>query len=199
MTFQPNIPQATDNLDISQGDILENFQVLNSFLSVDHTPITGGTADDGKHISIHMEDQTSSIPSTTATEIALFNKNIGYGGIVGNVRSLMLRQISSGAQYPITGPVKLNSSGYTMVSGGIILQWGTTASITKNTITAIGFPMPFPHACFVVIPCTTDPTAGGTNQAHDLSISGTATPTQFNIYYTNGNSTAKFMWVAIGW
>lgn len=42
MTFLPNIPQAADDPAVSQGQILTNFQQLETVFDVDHVPYTIG-------------------------------------------------------------------------------------------------------------------------------------------------------------
>src|SRR5438445_164595 len=47
MAYQSNIPQATDQLSVSQGDILNNFAALSTFLNINHVDFASG--DQGKH------------------------------------------------------------------------------------------------------------------------------------------------------
>ena len=57
MAFQPNIPQATDVFPNSQGDILHNFQALNTQFTVEHDALNGPA--DGKHKYTTMQRSTA--------------------------------------------------------------------------------------------------------------------------------------------
>ncbi len=49
MSFNPNIPQPSDELSDSQGDILTNFSTSNTSFGIDHYPFADLTANNGKH------------------------------------------------------------------------------------------------------------------------------------------------------
>jgi len=51
-TYQPNIPQASNLISISQNDILENFQQLNTAWNVDHSAFN--LASQGQHTKVTL-------------------------------------------------------------------------------------------------------------------------------------------------
>lgn len=61
--YNPDIPQPTDDLSLSQGDILRNFQSLNTLYGVDHVPLTNRSQDQGSHNHVTFVRQDSA-PST---------------------------------------------------------------------------------------------------------------------------------------
>lgn len=96
MSFNPNIPQSTDIPSQSQGEILTNFQQLNTVFDIDHVPFNDATvADRGKH------DQSTYIelavdPTTAVDEVAVYSKD------QGGVAELFYRRESNGAVGQLT-------------------------------------------------------------------------------------------------
>lgn len=72
MAYKPNIPQANDFQDVSQGDILANFQQLDTTLAIDHYPPSDLNPTNGKHKHITAVPQTSH-PSTAASETKIYS------------------------------------------------------------------------------------------------------------------------------
>ncbi len=69
--YQNNIPQATDQLSVSQADIQQNFGSLQSILEVNHE--TFASTDAGKHKFITFPVQGIT-PTFTASEYGVFNQ-----------------------------------------------------------------------------------------------------------------------------
>lgn len=63
MTYLPNIPQPNDDIAVSQGQILANFQVNNSTLAVDHYEPANASSDKGFHRKSMYVEQDA-IPTT---------------------------------------------------------------------------------------------------------------------------------------
>lgn len=63
MSYNPNIPRNTDNLSVSQGQIQENFQVLETVFSLDH--FTWDATYAGNHKQATMLAQTSTTPAAS--------------------------------------------------------------------------------------------------------------------------------------
>lgn len=74
--YTPNIPASSDRPSQSQGQILNNFQTLESTYGIDHYPFTDATVNQGKHKKVTFPAQASD-PTTLAGELALFAKNVG--------------------------------------------------------------------------------------------------------------------------
>lgn len=71
MTYNPNIPQPTDNLSNSQGQFLANFDQLNQQFEIDHTGFNTGSGNgDGFHKKV-------TLPGNVATP----SPGAGYGDI----------------------------------------------------------------------------------------------------------------------
>jgi len=144
MTYNPNIPQAADIPSQSQGEMLTNFQQLNTVFDVDHVPFNDGTAANrGKHDkSTYIE--LGADPATAANEISLYSKDTG-----GNTR-LFMRQESSGTVIQLSGAnPTVATSGSTFLPGGLILKWGVRATPSDgSTVTFSGGA--FPNNVFAV-------------------------------------------------
>ena len=116
MAYLPDIPQAQDDPSQSQGQLLANFQELNTFLSVNHLDLNA--AGQGKHKFMQMPEQ-SSAPTTAADEGALYTK------VVSGLTQLFFRTESDGAENQITGAFTASSTGSVTIAGGITLKWGS--------------------------------------------------------------------------
>lgn len=66
--FLPNIPQPSDNLDFSQGQLLANNQSLDSVFGIDHTLFSDATVNKGFHNKVTSIPQ-SSVPTTTTNPV----------------------------------------------------------------------------------------------------------------------------------
>lgn len=88
----------------------------------------------------------------------------------------------------------LAASGFQKLPGGLILQWGVTASIPTDSSLAITFPLAFPTACFVGFANSTSVVnVSGVNIAGGASGFTTA-----GMSINNDANPAVFTWFAIG-
>lgn len=75
MTYDPSIPQPTDDLSDSQGDLLINFGQLNTVYSVDHVALNA-SSNRGLHKKVSFLSQGSDpemdSPETAANEYVIF-------------------------------------------------------------------------------------------------------------------------------
>ena len=76
MTYDPDKPQPKDILSVSQADLLENFQELNTQFSINHVALNDTTGDAGKHKFVTLVEQ-STVPTTKADEYLLFSQDDG--------------------------------------------------------------------------------------------------------------------------
>jgi hypothetical protein len=139
MTFQPNIPLATDIISISQGDLKNNFGSLSTAWDVNHNDFNVANA--GKHKFAEFPNQLAD-PATAAAETTIYAKDVS-----GSSR-LFYREESSGTVRQFTGPIVAASPGSTFLPGGIIIKWGLAGSVGDNAV--ISFVNPFPNNCFSV-------------------------------------------------
>ena len=65
--FLPNIPQPSDNLDFSQGQLLSNNQGLDTVFGVDHYKFSDATANKGFHNTVTTPLIVGSAHPTTTT------------------------------------------------------------------------------------------------------------------------------------
>lgn len=69
--FLPNIPQASDNLDFSQGQFLSNNQGLDTIFGVDHYKFSDASADKGMHNTVTTPLIVGAVhPTTTVNPVA---------------------------------------------------------------------------------------------------------------------------------
>ena len=89
----------------------------------------------------------------------------------------------------------LTANGYQKLPSGLIMQWGTTASIGTDSSLAITFPIAYPTACLTVqVTGKLGSITGG--QAYSLGT-GTTTTTGFTIY--NDSSAMPTTWFSVGY
>lgn len=88
----------------------------------------------------------------------------------------------------------LTSNGYQYLPSGLIVQWGTTGSISAGGAISVTFPLAFPTACLWT---ELQSVANGT-AANFMQGSGTATTTTLTNTSSN-NIASTFRWLAIGY
>lgn len=129
MAYKPNIPAATDKLSVSQGDIQGNFQAIddgnnNVGFAFDHVGLTQ-VSNVGKHKQVTLIDQTSSVPTFTATDAGVYNADDVASGT--GRRELWWGSTSGTVNYPITAG-KRTVAGWSRIGGGIYLIWNSPTS-----------------------------------------------------------------------
>lgn len=154
MAYNPNIPQPTDKLSDSQANLLENFEQLNTYLNVNHTPIDG-TSNQGKHKFITLPNQTSS-PGTLPTEAAIFSQQ----GTTSLTTELVWQRQNNGDSINFTEFSNTATDGWTRLPSGILMKWmnvsvsadaGTNVSVFMTWPTTSGQPV-FTDTPFQFIP-----------------------------------------------
>lgn len=135
MTFQPNIPQATDLISVSQSDILQNFQAINTSYAVNHQGFNAvGT---GKHKFVEMPNQGSA-PAGAAGEFTIFSDTSS------GQSELWYKRDAEATAYQWSGPnPSAVANGYTFLPGGLLMQWNFLTGASKNDSAAIVFPIAF--------------------------------------------------------
>src|SRR5574338_57542 len=114
--FNPNIPQPTDKLSISQPQLLQNFSKLDTSFGTDHYPFSDLTSNNGKHNQIttpaYVANPPTGLPPVTAAnepKMYAFQDSANLGVINYS------RGPSNAVPTPITklhgGPIVLNSGG----------------------------------------------------------------------------------------
>lgn len=130
MSFNPNIPQANDDLSDSQGDLLLNFQTSNASFGVDHYPFADLTANNGFHNKVttpaFIDSPPSGLPPVTAAAIPKF---YAYEEPTSNVGVI---QYSRGPSNAVPSPVTHLQSTATPI---IIAPAGTTNVLDFSNLT----------------------------------------------------------------
>jgi hypothetical protein len=145
MAYNANIPQATDLLSTSQGQILGNFTQLNTAWLINHVDFNAGNA--GKHKWVTFPSQAA-IPPTGSGFLA---GEIGAYNAVNpttNINELYLNkqsfagtvQVASTASIMSTSTPPQYGSGWTYLPSGILMKWGV-GTVPANTGT---FMLTFP-------------------------------------------------------
>ena len=165
MAWQPNIPQPTDQVDISQGDILGNFMALD--------PIFNGI---NNFIILPVQGST---PVTSPTQTSLFVANDSSSN-----PQLFFGPPSTGTAVNFTGAGKA-TNGWARLPSGVTIKWGTIV-VPVNTLTTVTFPtsgsIPVFGSIFYVSACQTF-AAGPTTSTLNASVSaGNFTTTTFQTW-----------------
>lgn len=193
MTFNPNIPQATDLISQSQGQLLTNFSQANIAFGVDHTAFDVA-ANQGKHKKSTYLEQAAD-PVTLANEIDIYSKD------VAGVTTMFLRKETAGTVIATSGqdPIRA-STGSTFVPGdatrALIFKWGDCGTVLpagSPVAFTTGGGSNFPNACFQVFVTVTQ---AGSNSTRTVTVDATTfAPTGFTAYSSN-NVNARYF--AIG-
>lgn len=98
------------------------------------------------------------------------------------------------------GNQSLTSSGWQKLPGGMILQWGTSASIGPGSSLTIAFPITFPNTCIAAsaMPGVTAST-NNPNPAGIQLFGAPASSSQFVIRNMGQTNSYQYTWIAIGY
>jgi hypothetical protein len=145
MAYNPNIPQPTNLISNSQGDILGNFTAIDSGatgtgigFSRNHVTMTDGT-NGGLHYKVDYNQPIASpTPSSGGTE---------YTKTVTNIELFYKNSV---ADMQITNSALTTTSGQGMLPGGLQIRVGT-AQATGDPGSPSSITPPFSIACLGVI------------------------------------------------
>lgn len=90
--------------------------------------------------------------------------------------------------------------GSAQLPGGLIIQWGTTATIPASTIGLIEFDFPFPNGSLSITASYTNDTA--TNQAtagNPFNLLNAFGSTNGFAIYNGGTASSQYSWIALGY
>lgn len=203
MSYTPNIPQPGDKPSVSQGQILANFQTLNTIFGINHYEFNSG-ANAGKHKIVSLVGN-----SPILTPIPINQEGIVLiANIAGSRFALSYVERSSGITHetvqltaktaPLTAPIGRSFlPGMTSVfnqSMGMIIQWGSK-NIPTGTSTSISFAPAFDAAPYT-IQVTMTKSASGDAQPVNI-VDGSVTASGFSVYHT-ASGAHDIYWLAIG-
>lgn len=118
MVFQPNIPQATDQISQSQADILGNFQALD--------PLINGL--------INLPAQGAN-PAPTGNNI-IFAK--AYANTAGKIEVFIQNQAGT-TNIPITATFPSGNAGWTYLPSGVLMCWNQGTILAGNSTVTVLF------------------------------------------------------------
>jgi hypothetical protein len=197
MSYNANVPLATQSISSTQAPIQTNFSIINSStqgFAVDHQTLTDAT-DGGKHNKVSLLQQGAD-PAALATTPIIYSKQVNYPGPVTRSELFLREALGDGGSVVqmtnlFTTP-SAGANGTTTLPGGIILKWGTVASVVNNT--TITFATAFPNNCYnVSVTVIRNDTASRVLYVR----TGSVTTTQF-IVRTDSGGTSGIYYMAIG-
>lgn len=212
-TFNAAIPQASDFIDDSQGDLLNNNIALNGIFSRNHVPIVDVTANQGKHTFVEMRN-TSLIPAGLSTgEGTLYTKR----NATNNISNLFYASNNVANEYMLTNVIKttdnarfpafgnnvplgaapyngFGNGGWIFLPGGLLMQYGNAISTDVNGVTVV-FPVPFSAIPYSI---QLTPVIDDTSTIRLSVLNGSQTALQFLTNSTNSSHLKSFYWFAIG-
>lgn len=200
MSYFPNIPAATDNPSVSQGDIQTNFGTINSSFNLNHVSLGSGLGTAGKHNFVEMPNQVST-PATISGEGTLYTKSATGSQLfyVADNQPTDLYQLTRTihASYSRFG-TNTNYSGslnggWTFLPGGMLLQYGLASSITAPGTGVVLFPVTFTTGVFTL---SITPIRNSSN-VDIVYASATAGLASFS-YRNTASGISQFYWMAIG-
>lgn len=136
MTFNPNIPTINDKILQSYFQLRANFQTINAAFAENHASLTQDPSVAGMHTVLEFQPVNSD-PTTSASEIALYNK------LVSSVPELFFRPSSDQTPIQMTYPslqTGLQSENpdvyfptqYSFIAGPFIVYGGVLTAITNG-------------------------------------------------------------------
>lgn len=192
MTYQPNIPTGTVNLDVDYQNLRGNFQQADTVFNSDHTLLSNATPQKGYHTSIHMIPQAA--PTNTPGYGQVYSNTVNDG--INTDQSLYFQTGTGNRNLLLTRNFTptVAANGATFLPGGLIMQWGSSTAVLNSSNTTITFPMAFPNAVYSVqVTVVTS-----NNSTIRLSLQGVATLVDFTTTQTNSPNFIRMYWMAIG-
>jgi hypothetical protein len=140
MTFNPNVPQPSDFLSISQGNLLTNNQALDTSFAVDHSGFSA-TSNNGQHKQVTLY-QVEADPTLSFPASMVYSKNIGSTpNRTTNLYYSTQPETGSASIYQLTG-LSINTfansgagggnGNYIVTPWGITILWGSTSAMVQN-------------------------------------------------------------------
>lgn len=213
MPYLPKIPKPTDQLSVSQGNMLNNFGILSAIAGNSNPSSSSLNIDSGFNF-INFATQSSTPP-----DIADFQANVvglyTYSNTITGQTELYVNKTNQATvkQIPITASVlsttsapALGSAGWTYLPSGILMKWGRTPAINASDPFPFLYPtgsnIPVFNTVFTVLITDIDANSGGGAPFdHVVTIqSGTMSATGFSlIYHNTPPATTIVNYLAVGY
>jgi len=197
MVYKPTIPQATDKIKVSAGEIRENFTQINTVFGINHESF--GTANAGKHKFVQMPEQVADV-ITGVDEGALYTKQ----GTYSLLTELFYRLESNGDVINLSQGASNILNGYAYI-GRSLIKWGVTTAAPATAVTsAAPFTVSFPVTgvdnipVFNTVPFVITENTNDQNVAIVFATIGNATTTGFDIIKIATPAPYVIPFIAIG-
>lgn len=155
MTYNPNIPQATDDPTQSQLQLLNNFAQMNTQFSVNHVPLTAG-GQNGFHTKIVFNNVLGADPNPTAPQSVLYTKTATTGTVPSNTTELFFQNgnLASNVKQLTNLPIfNTSSSNYGFTTPwGMIVNCGLRTSGVSPITFQVSYPVGFKTYTAIVTP-----------------------------------------------
>ncbi len=197
MAYDPDTPlNSSEDPSVTEPKFRENFQTLNTFMSVNHVDIETTIApstDEGKHKFLQMPDQASA-PATAANEAGLFAQLSS----LTSATELVFRRESNGTEIEFTGLLAADN-GWSRLASGILIKWGTG---TANGAATTSFPVAATNPVFSTVysaQVSVEDSSGTPNTYATFQSFNTTGITVFGSSRTStGSSAVTFRYLVIG-
>jgi len=208
--YNPNIPQPTDLLSVSQGNLLNNFGAIQALIDINHVDFAA--ADAGKHKWVTLPLQGATPPAGSgflAGELGLYNA--AYALTTQNELFINKTNQATVVQVPATASIlssnsapAQNTPGWTLLPSGIVLRWGNFtgfSGLATVTLAANAANGPALTQILSVMVTAYNTSAGDVNFA--VRLASILSPTQFQVYIssrtTTGAAVGGFQYLVIGY
>ncbi len=181
MTYNANIPQATDLISVSQGQILANFSQLNTQFGIDHVAFNPGSGNGDGHHKQATFDASVTPAAPTGTQSVLYPKTVG--GLI----QLFFQNATATTQLTGLSSV-IGNPGYVFLPGGLIMKWGFSAV----TGSPVAFSPVFPTAAFAMVVTGTSTLYTGGFVVSALGPGG------YTLTRTSGSGNTGYYYIALG-
>lgn len=209
MSYLNNIPQANDQKNVSQAQILENFAQIYTVFGVDHA-IFDSPLGEGFH-------RQATFPVNAAA-----NPGVGYMRMYANTGAsgnpeMWIRNGTTGTNIQFTTARKnggVTNQGWTMTPAGLLIKWAgatiagsATGQPQTFTWSATGTDIAFSTQYWAIVQVGADPASVNKDVNAIAYVTSVATPTQVNynvwrrnLFSTPGTNQNPFsVWIlAIG-
>lgn len=184
--------------DGTQFQLISANGVVKSF-SAGTTGLTPSTATSGSVTlagTLNVANGGTGATSLTANNVILGNGTsavqVVAPGTSGNVLTSNGTTWTSAA---LNFDKSLSANGYQKIPGGLIMQWGETASINSDSTLSVTFPTAFTTSCFQVLATGTASTSGTGEVSLNTRDLTTTTFTMVN----DGGKASTARWFAVGY
>lgn len=131
MSYSASIPNASDPRAISQIQIQANYQAINTTWAVNHNSLVGNDVP-GRHRVLTIRQQSGN-PTTSASQVALYNKD------VSTIPQLFFRRSSNGnvIQLTYTSLQDTGDQQYSFIAGPFLVYGGVLSNVTQAQLVTL--------------------------------------------------------------